>query len=581
MTNDATMSQERKGIAVFAAGAALLASLLLFGRMQFLTGDEPRYLIYATAFWRTGTFTMTLPDWQRLYFDVAHLEMHQVPLGGNGVTPLNSVYLPILLGPIALAFKLAGLRAVTLIIGIAGLYHLYRLCSRISSPGGALLATAVAGFTIPLLPYLHLFYMETFLFALVCFGWERLQRGDRGLVGDMVTAAALLAIPFVHLRGSVVAALLFLILLGQLYRRGLKARAAGLGLLAAAAFVVLVVLNLTIYGDVAGPVNTARPPLPWDSFPVLAMQLFNVRHGLLAYAPIWLIGYAGLLIGAVRGPAIARQAAVLALAAAITGVGVNPGECWPARFWILSIPMVAVGICVWWSVARRLQLRAIAVALLAFTLVNTAIFLRSPNDFLENRQTAATYQSLFNKTGHVHFGLILPVEVDDAVDQAAARNLAIGAAAFVVFIAVAADRRRILYAVPAVLLLAVVVDTARVRLIPPAEYSADIQPHRLLIDLQTPMQAGYIQFGRYWETWSTPPEWQKFGVVATDANGRQAGAILAAKQVVPVSCTDGIASVTVENSQGFDIASEAGARLAVYQSTSFLRRQFSALTGAC
>ena len=42
-------------------------------------------------------------------------------------------------------------------------------------PGPALLATVVAGFTIPLLPYLHLFYMEAFLFALVACGWDRVQ----------------------------------------------------------------------------------------------------------------------------------------------------------------------------------------------------------------------------------------------------------------------------------------------------------------------------------------------------------------------------------------------------------------------
>ena len=65
MTDGATNSQKQKGLVAFAAIAVLLAILLLFGRTQFLTGDEPRYLMYAVAFWKTGSFSMTLPDWQR------------------------------------------------------------------------------------------------------------------------------------------------------------------------------------------------------------------------------------------------------------------------------------------------------------------------------------------------------------------------------------------------------------------------------------------------------------------------------------------------------------------------------------
>ena len=164
---------------------------------------------------------------------------------------------------------------------------------------------------------------------------------------------------------------------------------------------------------------------------MLSMQSFNVRHGLIAYAPVWLLGFAGLWGGSAKGIMIARQGLVLAVIAAVTGVGINPGECWPARFWVLSIPMLAVGLCVTWELGHAMLLRAITVALICATLVNTVIFFGSPNTFLENRQTTATYQLLFQKVGYFDFGLMLPVEVDDAPDQALARNLATASGVFV------------------------------------------------------------------------------------------------------------------------------------------------------
>src|SRR5260221_11665246 len=128
--------------------------------------------------------------------------------------------------------------------------------------------------------------------------------------------------------------------------------------------------------------------MPWDGFGVIAMQLFNVRHGLFAFAPIWLLGYAGLCVGAAQGRTVAWQGLGLALIAVFTSIGVNPGECWPARFWVLSMPMLAVGLCLWWQAGTGPLLRGITVALAVVTLANTAMFLRAPNAFLENRQTS-------------------------------------------------------------------------------------------------------------------------------------------------------------------------------------------------
>ena len=187
----------------------------------------------------------------------------------------------------------------------------------------------------------------------------------------------------------------------------------------------------------------------------------------------------------------------LASIAAITSVGVNPGECWPARFWVLAVPMLSVGLCCWWTLARKSSLRWIAIALIALTLVNTALFFWKPNDFLDNRQSTKTYQTLFDRFGQLDFGLVLPVEVDDAQVCGGGAQFALGAGLFIVLTAAAARTQRLrwAYAAPAVLLLIACIDLARVRVMEPPAYQAQIDPKRLGIDFGQPVTAGYIQFG--------------------------------------------------------------------------------------
>ncbi len=532
--------------------------------------------MYAYSIVENGRFVMTLPEWQSLYLSVTHTPTSELPTGGGGVVLMNGVYLPMVLAPVAGAFTLAGLRAATLIAGLVGLLYLLRICHRCASPGASMLATGVAAFCIPLLPYLHLFYMETFLFALVCCAWERLQATDRNSKGNAITGALIIAIPFVHLRGAVVAAVFFAALLWQQFVRGRRGQVTALVAFAIAALALFVALNLTIYGAITGPVNTARPPLPAEWFSVISMQSFNVHHGLIAYAPVWLLGYAGLLGGATRKVHLARQGLVLAVVAAVTGVGIGPGECWPARFWVLSVPMLAVGFCVFWELGRSVLLRGIAIFLIGATLVNTVIFVRAPNSFLENRQTGATYQYLFDMLGHVDFALMLPVETDDDVNVDAARTLAIGGAAIVLLLAVALARRQPLYAAPVVLLLLVALDLSRVRVLPARDYVLQYTDNGFKVTFQEPVPTTYVQFGSYWQTWSG-----RFPLVIADASGREVQELVAANQVVAASCSTGVQSVSVSGSPSFDFRSQLTTRLVVYESQSFLRGTLQSLRSPC
>jgi len=525
---------------------------------------------------------MPFTDWQKFQLHEVGLESTELPSGKNHENFFNSVYLPTLLSPIALVSGLWGLRAATLVAGLIGLFYLFRLCRRCSDQYSAVLGVAVAGLTIPLLPYLHLFYMETYIFTLICCGWERLQKRDRPIGGDLITAIVLLAIPFVHLRASFIAAALYLLLLYQLYSDGKTKRALVFVALAAASLLTLLALNQTIYGSISGPiVGKLPPPSQWFSY--FSMQLFNLHHGLFAYAPVWLLGIAGLLSGTARGSTLVRQGLVLAAIAAATSVGRDAGESWPARYWIPLIPMLAVGFSAWWDVARRPLPRLVAMLLIGFTLANTFMFFRVPNDFLENRASTKTYQTLFDKFGHLNFGVVLPVVANDEPNLAAAQNLAILSGVFILLLVMAARRRHSVYAVLSLLLIAAAADLARVSVLKPTDYTSELEPGRLRVNFDTPVKAVYVQFGDYRIPWYNLTEGQRFALSSVSSDGRQFHADLAANQVVGASCRGSIKSVTIESppAGGVDIGSEASHKLVVYRSKSLLRKNLSFLRKPC
>ncbi|MBP0493841.1 hypothetical protein [Roseomonas indoligenes] len=555
--------------------AALLvgvAALLLTTRRQGMTGDEPRYLLYAASLIRHGSFTMPLGEWSAIHRAATGLPAADLPpslVGSSG--PSHPVYVAALLAPFTLLSAQAP-RFVTLMVGLAGLVAVHRLCRLAAGPRAAILTTLVAALTVPLMPYLHLFYMEAWIFALAAFAWWRVQPAGAGLRADLLTAIVITAIPFAHMRGSVVAAALYAFLLWPAVRAGEWRRAALLLLPGIAGLALLVALNLAIHGSITGPVNSARPPLPWAWAEVLPMQLFNVRHGLLAYAPIWILGMAGLAAGAWKDAPLARQGLALLLVAAVTGVGVNPGEGWPARFWVLSMPMLAVGLAHWIGKERGIAMRLPGALLLLLTAINTVLFFAGPNNFLENRQTTMSYGVVFDRVLPLHFGLLLPVELDDPTQRAALARLLLGFGALFLLGIGAMLRPGWRFALPMTLVILGGVDLARVTNLPREAFTLETGNGAARVTLPTPRPLVALQFGDGREMWSYETD-NRLDLQVTRADGtviRQSH--LVARQVLPLRCLGSIAAITVTSPTGLDVAGAAAYRLRLYAPASAVER---------
>ncbi|HEY8614294.1 MAG TPA: hypothetical protein VIL69_23790 [Roseomonas sp.] len=558
---------------------ALAAMLLLMPR-QAMTGDEPRYILYAASLLRHGHFTMPLAEWSALHQAANGVPSAALPSGAGGAVIMNPVYLPSLLSPLSLLSPVHGPRAVTLLAGLGGLWMLHRLCRFSTGRRPAIMAVALAALSLPLLPYLHLFYMETFVFALVCLAWWRVQQAGQSLRADLLTAAIIAVIPIVHMRGSVVAAALYAFLLWPaLTARDLR-RGAILVLPGVAGLALLVALNLAVYGAITGPVNSARPPLPWAWTEVLPMQFFNIRHGVLAYAPIWILGYVGLAAGVWRGAPLARQGLLLAIVAALTGVGVNPGEGWPGRFWVLSVPMLALGLSLWIERERGVVMRIPGAILAAITLLNTGLFLAEPNSFLENRQSTMTYQYLFDRGLPFHFGLILPVELDDPAQRASVAKLMLGFGTLFLLGLGAALRPGWRWSLPMVLVLLAGLDLSRARYLPAQAYAVRIEGGSGHVGFPDPQPVTALQFGRGWETWAYDTR-HLIDLEITRADGSTVRQRTLANQVIPLHCFGPVRAVTLSSPTGLDVAGQVAYRLHLYRPASQLERQAARLGIGC
>ncbi|MEW5424687.1 hypothetical protein [Amorphus sp. 3PC139-8] len=554
---------------LFYVSLSLIILIYFLIPRQAVSGDEPRYLLYATSLWRFGTFSMPLTDWQAISPDLLGFRMETLPyLGTNPPTVLgHPVYVSFLLAPLSV-FSLFGLRAAALLIGVLGLVLLHRLLRRAYGPLPALLAMLSAVLYYPLNAYFHTFYSEVFIFAALSAGLLRLTSAGKSVRSDAISSVIILIIPFIHLRASVVGATVFCLFLLRIFQAtNFNWKRLVLPVvLAGTALLLLISLNFLIYGTITGSVNTARPPAPWDTLSVLAMQTLSIK-GFLPYAPIWLLGYAGLLAGAIRKNRLALECAVLILVAFFTSIGINPGEGWPGRFFVTSVPMLAVGFAWWLANATSLVQRVLTVALALPSIACAAVFFADPNFVMEGRQADVIYQRLYDIFGGFNPGLFLPVE---GISPGLADLLGIVALIFVVLAAASALVRHanLVAAVPLLAVIAFGTMTA----VRPVNAHVTPTDNGATATLDRPARVLLVEYGPYWKVAYAPPTYARidagFGPEAAPFGSYS----VPASPVFHLQCADAFEIVRLA-SDDLDLAQAIKERLVFYEPTSPLLTQ--------
>lgn len=404
------LDSRRASFALVVLGLALLFALQLAARAPLYTGDEPRYVHSAVSLFERGDLNISFDEWQNWAetnrfptysqkdFELKHSPVHAFlasPIIGR-ISPDAGRWLAFVTAAITFTF--------TLVLAL-------KVASPLPSFGAALLTFA----TIPLLSYSRLLYAEIWLACLFSGAWYFLYaRGDSQAKRALFLIFAL-ALPFFHLRMSLVSAGLILLAL----RADLSAVSAGgwavavrkaapmLGISAFAAL-GLVAFQLGLTGSIAGTAGAPFHPSIGMFIERLTVQLLSHRHGLLVFNPLMLLAIVGLLASAVRGEVVARDGIILATLYVLTFVWGAASESAPARFWVAIMPVLAVGLAYWLQTTRSSWLMVFTVVFGILSVANSALYLLDPNIFLENREFSLSYDRLFQLVPAFYFPHLLP-----------------------------------------------------------------------------------------------------------------------------------------------------------------------------
>jgi hypothetical protein len=343
------------GWALFALSFLFAAALGLHHvRAVEPTGDEIDYLMMTQSIWREGDL-----DLRDNFARGDHLEY----LGGfdrmaggarrkDGRSyPLHSAGLPVLIAP---AYALGGRAACSLLLALlaSALGLLVRdLARRAGKDEASALLAWAAAVGPPVLYYSVFLYTEVSVALAIALALRLLLYSPGAWWAAVLAALALSALPWLHVRTTLAAAALGAFAAFRLRGRPRLAflLTAGAMGLAWAGYQHWVFGSLSPFvrygGGVPGPM-LARTPLR-----TLVGLVVDGGYGLLPYAPVYLLGLAGLPLVLARGR---RERWALLLVGAATLLPVLGWRNWwgaspPARFTIPLVPLLAL------AVAARLQ----------------------------------------------------------------------------------------------------------------------------------------------------------------------------------------------------------------------------------
>ena len=312
-----------------------------------LSGDEPHYLLVSYSL--LDDFDLKV---QNNYGEEDYRSFYQGKieprLAVGTPYPVHGIGVPILLAPGFAAFGLRGVVATEALMAALLLSVLYRASFRLTGSASASLAAAAGfGLTSPALFLSVSAYPELPAALLAAFAALRLADSEPPRpTAAFGLALALGALPFLHVKFLPLGGLL---LAASAYAIG-RRRASSLAGLACGAAVSLGSFLLFTYltlGSLDPTASYGRQRIFLERVPLgLAGLLFDQEYGLLLHAPIYLLGFAGIVTLFRRSPPLGWVSLLAFLSVAVPGAA-HPlwsgGTSPPARFLFPALPLLAIG----------------------------------------------------------------------------------------------------------------------------------------------------------------------------------------------------------------------------------------------
>jgi len=387
------MSDLRRRFRSGLGDALLFLFLALFGlryagRLQ-ASGDEPHYLLMAQSLWQERDLDLR-DNYERqdfLDYTPGPLVPHYAaPRRDGRPFPAHSPGLPLLLAPV---YAIGGRRAaIVLMAGLAAILarEARRLAFDLTRDEIASLLAWLAAAGAPLFFYSFHLYTEVPSGLALALGLRLLRSAKATPLEAVAAALCACALPLLHLKmtlGAVVLAVIAVARLDGVARAAFFVTAA-LGAASFMAYYQSVFGSpspLAIYGGV--PSDVAR------SAPVFALLgLFLDRSfGLLPYAPVYLLAFAGI-------PALCRRplresGPLAAAALAVLGPALFwrmwwGGQCPPARFLVPLVPALAALVAFGVAGSRARQRVAAGLLVVGWAIALFAVW-RPEDRLLLNR----------------------------------------------------------------------------------------------------------------------------------------------------------------------------------------------------
>ena len=404
----------------FVRWASLPIAVLVISLIQFVawrlpvTGDEPEYIYYAYSFFIRQDFSMPIPTFYAAFPQLASIPPKNLQIYSH------PVLFSILGSPFVGLFGIAGARFFSFCCGLVGFIAVRKLVMRITARDTATAISLFTFVTFPVVAYLHVFYTDIAILAVIAWAWLLIESGRP--TGLLAASGLAVTLPFLHVRMSLVAAWLVLLTMCSVLRVATRRReravlGSGIALIAIAAFGVFIWHQEVMFHKLVGGSTTPIPVTLMGYFQRLALQALDFRHGLITYNPAMILAFAGLLVGITYRSRIAIEAFGLLLVYSASFVWGLASESYPARFWVPAAPALAVGFGLWLSRSHSVSAYLAGTLLGTLSLLNLIIHILDQTAFLNNRQASLSYDSMFEVFPYLNLAGLFPWDAFNYTDH--------------------------------------------------------------------------------------------------------------------------------------------------------------------